>query len=760
MAEGATVGRINVRVAPDTSKFRQELSAKLKQIEKSLEASVQIDVDLDNAGINQKFRAMMTQLRAQAAGGIDINTNIDSDGFKRGISSQIQKFTKDLDGLSKSADEASSAFMSVGRTGLIVGAVAAAAAPAVGLVAGLMAGLPSLIGAFGAGAGAVALGLDGIKKSAESLAPDLDALKASVSGVFEQRLTPIFDQLKGIFPVLETGMASVANGLSDIFQGVTDAITQGGGIGQLQSILGNVGSFFSGLAPIVQSFTGSFLTLADAGSKAFGQLLTPLQAFSTQFSEMINRVTANGVFDGAIQGLSSVLGSVLNLFSGLFESGLTAMGQLGGPLTTLINGLGDAFLAAMPALTAFSGLIANVGGSLLSALAPAITAITPALSQFATTFGTLISTNIGSLAPVFTQIATALGTGLTTALNQIAPLLPGLMNSFSQLASVFAGQLATVLPTVATAFGTLAGAMLQIAPTVLQSLADAFMQLSPQLPSIAGLIPSIANAFTTFVQAVTPLVPQIVQLATNAVTLAPALVGIAPVVLQIVAAMLQLTTTITSAGAAVVEFAGKAVSEVAALPGKVIGALGDVGSTLFNSGKALIQGFIDGIKSMVSTVTSTIGNLMSAARDFFPFSPAKQGAFSGSGWVKNSGIAIGQGLADGIRSQYDNVSDATKKMAQTAAEGLKPPGDSSGDWASYMQKATDIGANFAKANIDQLQSDLNIGGGALTSIAGQALDWGVEKLGNSYTFNVSNMDEALRAQKTADNKAALQYTGR
>ena len=55
-----------------------------------------------------------------------------------------------------------------------------------------------------------------------------------------------------------------------------------------------------------------------------------------------------------------------------------------------------------------------------------------------------------------------------------------------------------------------------------------------------------------------------------------------------------------------------AVSTISSLPGRALSALGSIGSTLFNAGKNLIQGFINGISSMFGSVQSKLGSLTSS----------------------------------------------------------------------------------------------------------------------------------------------------
>jgi phage-related protein len=100
--------------------------------------------------------------------------------------------------------------------------------------------------------------------------------------------------------------------------------------------------------------------------------------------------------------------------------------------------------------------------------------------------------------------------------------------------------------------------------------------------------------------------------------------------------------------------------------GRVIGALGNIGGTLIGAGKALIQGFIDGIKSMVGAIGDAVGGVMDFAKQFFPHSPAKRGPFSGSGYTSFSGQALAKDFAAGIASQNDVVADAAAGIMTSA----------------------------------------------------------------------------------------------
>jgi hypothetical protein len=112
------------------------------------------------------------------------------------------------------------------------------------------------------------------------------------------------------------------------------------------------------------------------------------------------------------------------------------------------------------------------------------------------------------------------------------------------------------------------------------------------------------------------------------------------------------------------------VSWMRDLPGRAKDALGDIGSYLYRSGQALLRGFASGISSMASHVKNAAAGVLSGARDMFPFSPAKEGPFSGRGWTEYSGQAIGDGLAAGMLARQAHVARAAAALAGGAAGAL------------------------------------------------------------------------------------------
>jgi TP901 family phage tail tape measure protein len=103
---------------------------------------------------------------------------------------------------------------------------------------------------------------------------------------------------------------------------------------------------------------------------------------------------------------------------------------------------------------------------------------------------------------------------------------------------------------------------------------------------------------------------------------------------------------------------GSLIDFVKGIPGRIIGALGNVASMLFSSGRKIIQGLIDGILNMAGNVGDAIGSVLQKARNLLPFSPAKEGPFSGRGWTLYSGQSIMEAMAAGIEAKGGDPKDA------------------------------------------------------------------------------------------------------
>lgn len=687
---GSTIGRVSVKVVPDTSKFKQELLAQLKKIQKDLKIEIPVDFDMKRAN------AQLAVLKKKIDG-LDKNVkiNIDQDG----------DLAKKLNKIGDSANSAGQGFSSMSRFALIGVAVLVLLAPALALIATLLAGLPSLLFLLGAAFAAVALGMDGIKKAAEVFGPSIEKLKSSLSATFEQGLTPVFEQLNTIFPVLETGLNRVAEGLIVLAQGFTNVVTSAQGMEQIETFLSNTGKFFEQITPGIESFTRILLTLASEGSKLFGELAGVINTFTNSFEQMINSAVASGTFEKAIKGLADVTGTLLNVFTQLFGAGLQAMTILGGPISNLLQGFGDALVALMPALTILSQVIFDLLGNALKALVPIIDALMPAFTQLAEVFFQLVDGALTALAPLLKIVADVLGTILLAALTAIQPLIAPLVALFTQLAEVVGAALmqalVVLMPLIqalidfivqlVAALLPLVPPLIELASVIFQALIDVLIQLMPHLMRIAeeilpllidvvkDLVPVLVNVINKLAEFIPPFIDIVSWIIDKTIPAFQSFMDIVKAVMgpiqdiitgvfefiggvidtfiglitgdwdQFWSGLKQMAKSALDILLGVIEGALKlAVEFFIGLPARILGAFGDTGRILSESGRRLIQGFIDGIGSMIQAAKDKAASVVNAVRDFFPFSPAKVGPFSGTGYTTYSGRALMEDWARGM----------------------------------------------------------------------------------------------------------------
>jgi phage-related protein len=705
---GFQVGRVSVQVVPDTSDFKKQLLGDLRRIEKELRIEIPVDVDM---------KAAVAQLKVldQQIKDIDKDINIDVD--TKGVNAQLSR-------VASQANSAGEGFSSMSRAALIGYGILVLLAPAISLVATLIAGLPSLLLAGGAAFAAIGLGMDGFKKAASAFTPTVDRLKASLSANFENTLTPVFQNLNKLAPILDVGLNKVADGIGSIITKVADFVTSSKGMVEIQQILNGTAVFFEKLAPAIAAGTDAFLSLGAAGAQQLNILADVLGKFSTGFNTAVQNLIGSGAFATAITGIAKVLDSVLTLFNRLFDAGVRAMGQLGGPIATLINGLGDAVIALMPALTDLSALVFNVVGEALSALAPIIKELTPAFHKLAEIVGTLLSAAIKVLQPVLEAVAKILGTVLLNALKALEPILPPIIKFFTALSDSLSKNLMKAFEALNPLIEKLVGfiqdflvalepllpAIMDLIDTALTGLVDILTALAPHIIDIAE------KALPPFIKAIVDVTPSVIDILKAFSDLIPVLVDFAKTLIDVVGPIVtdlvkmisdawpiisdlfkngfEVIVDLVKLGTAILKGDWSGALEalknlardawealVAAfklgvqavvnffvdLPIKILAALVNLPTQLFGSGKNAIGQFIAGLASGEGEAVLKTSNIAGRVRGMFPNSPAKEGPFSGRGYTTFSGQALMEDWAKGMEAgtpavlkAVDNVMSATQ----------------------------------------------------------------------------------------------------
>lgn len=485
------------------------------------------------------------------------------------------------------------------------------------------------------------------------------------------------------------GQANIAGAINDFsssFSGIADTV-----ITYLDPVISTVGSFMDQLQNngAITSFGDALNALKDVFDSTIGLIGDLITTFTGLDSSEDASRSAADLLKAAVDGVKSAIEFARDAVQGLRDN-LTVVAPV--------------IVAVATALIAYETIkavrsIADDFGLLKSAASLAFDAIKGGEGVLSTlsVFGELVGEG-GALASVFGTISTAIS-GVGTSLLALVGSIPvigwiavavvalgavftwlwntnedfrnaviGIWNSIcsaiSGVVDSIVGFFTTTLPTAFTQFvqfvqgiPAAVGQFIQELPSmVLYALTFAVVflfGLGAQLAQLAAQIGSefvqnvvnfftvdLPSAFAQFVLFVSTI-PEQVQ-----TTLATLLANIALWAVDMAAKASEAADGFLRG---VTDGLNAAVDFVKSIPDKIKSFFSNAGDWLVNSGKALLDGFAKGIRNAVNAVTSAASDALGAVRKLFPFSPAKKGPFSGHGYTTYSGRALMRDFARGIK---------------------------------------------------------------------------------------------------------------
>lgn len=383
-AEGL-VAKIDLQVDPKSKKsWRDDINEELSNLRG---LAFNLTPRLDGQG-TQDLRARVAALKVPIEVEVDRNSIVRAFGaIKSGVGSlskvAINGVSDGLQAMGSAALAAGKGFIKLGENGMIAVAVLGLIAPALALISGALVTLPAIMAAVLFPIGAIALGMDGIKKAAEnaglfsdsngdkegggSIGAALDAIKKKVNDTFENGLKPAFE---GIGKILnDTGfqdaLGGVAQGLSDAFGGVTSALEKSKGA--LANIGSNIGKAFSAARPGIEDFTTGILNLVSKISDKFPGISDAINRTGKSFMEWVDRMTtvdpSTGVskLDTAMKQLGDTLSEIGGLVTDFFNSGWENLSnvQFGDSMKGLVQDIRSLVQDTLPALANAFQVIAS-----------------------------------------------------------------------------------------------------------------------------------------------------------------------------------------------------------------------------------------------------------------------------------------------------------------------------------------------------------------------------------------------------------------
>ena len=491
-----------------------------------------------------------------------------------------------------------------------IGAVATNVAPRVAQIgAGIIQAFPTVL----AGLGAV---LAPIMSEALATAWNIAVQALSNIGIHlpevdSSQICSAFKAIAGVASTVVGVVRSAFEAMPGIFETVTSAV--GGAISAVISAVTPFAEYFAAqMLPAVVSFASGLVS-------AFAAVWPAL----SQFGQTIMNIGT---------AIMPVLQNAFALIMPLISQAISLVMQLFSALSPLIS---QVAAALMPALTAIGTALANLAAAVLPGLAAAVQVVFSVIQMLMPVIQTVLSV-VGSIVSVVLTVVSQVIAAVINAAAVVSSAISAVLTVVSALVAGVTAFIGSILAVVGGCVSTVSALVAGVVNAVVSLIGSL---VSSVLSAISGLVSGIASFFQSIVSTMSSAASSAYSAVTGAFN---SMVG------------------------AVSGAVGNLMGVVSGIPGQVMGFFAGAGSWLVDSGRALIDGFAKGIQNAVGGAISAVSGVVSQIRSFFPFSPAKTGPFSGHGYTTFSGKALMEGWAEGIGGGTGSVVSAITGAMETA----------------------------------------------------------------------------------------------
>ncbi|ALV45833.1 hypothetical protein MB46_10410 [Arthrobacter alpinus] len=491
-----------------------------------------------------------------------------------------------------------------------------------------------IMGAGKASAREFAMNIQGMKvQLGQNLAP----LMTATSNVTRAALTPIIQGITGFFTTAQEPMMALAGHVQNFADKVGGTVS--GLLGKLSSVTGQLRTGLT-LPKVDASAAGAPLEgLVLVGYKvhqAFAEVSGGVRAFFSAFKAGGDEVTTSG-FAGVLEQAG--------LFARhLWDSLSPLLPTLGGLYMSLspVHLILSAIMPVLPQLAAAFGQVAMVlGGSLqqiLVALIPVIGSVVGAASS--------LLPAIFSLVPIILQL--------------VASVIPPLLDLFTQLVPVILQIVTVAIVPLVQMLGQVLPPIVAILVQLIASLVPVFMTI---VQAVLSVVVALLPLISVILQLVGAVLPPLVQVLGFLITIIAAVITYALVPLvqflatTLVAAVNGLTPVIRVVFTFIQNTIANAMTVIRGIINVVMGLIHGNWSQVWTGIQQIAGGVFAQVKNIVSSAAGVIQSTISGMLGFVGGIPGRIGdAFAGAGqWLVQAGANVVQGLMDGVRSMASGI---------------------------------------------------------------------------------------------------------
>lgn len=631
----ASIGKMSIRVFPDTSKFKADLKKDLAALKGQLRTAVDVEARVDQAslvqtkarlaGIAKDFKTHVTvdaqTRKASAVLGVltrprtaEVRVVLQGlDAAKAGLASlaggnvasvgfgHAKEVASNFDRIAVSAGVAATKIAAMSAAMSAMAGNAAMVAVSMAQISGAGLALPGIMSGFLVGLASSADGLQNILLAIGELQGGYnggfgwleDALstarylhnedfwsagKVGLKDLLENGIKPFLDEYVKLGKI--TGVF-----WSEFFRGMSNGIVAVGGMAQLFKPLHDSFAIASeGAAPFMEAMVrlgavgGEYLPRMAAAftevSNAFLSWVTQAQE-TGRINEIIDRGITNAkLFGGILVDVAGVINGVAKAAEAAGGGGLQGLAAAFDAINKAVNGP----LMQGALTTVFEGAFAGMKNLTpgLSSLAGAFEQLAPTISRSMEKAGAVVSILLDGIAQALRNPAIADG---------VNKMFDGLVKAAIELAPAFSA--------AAPAVGALLGAIGEILPIM--------------APLVTQIVQGLAPAFADFKSSLAPVVEVLAK------GLSEALKIILPVVADVVKALAEFMRNNPQLAATILAVVG-ALAPLAPIIGTVVSIVGIIASVI---GAILpvigaVAGVLAGLSAPVLAVVAGIGLLVAA----------------------------------------------------------------------------------------------------------------------------------------------------
>ncbi len=543
-----------------------------------------------------------------------------------------------------------------------------------------------------AGVAILAAGFIYLYKTSDRFKSVIDNIKSSLSKMLSgftglNKISEIFDNIKKSFSnFISNDVSKVFNNISDALKNILNPANRAKESVNLLSTVFNIAKniFLGLLGPVGLVIKAFELIASSLGggdiSKGIDTILTSFSDFSKEIKKNSSKVGASvsdlleGILTAIARSLPGIVKGGLEIVSGLIKGIASGLPTLALAAIQLIASFTASMLALIPTITASFALILlsilteinkylpiivvagiNLLVSLISGITQGLPQLIVAVTNLITTFLNGIADNIGQIIEAGTNL-------LVNFLQGIIDNLPKIVETVSQLFITFLTEVTNHLPEVITAGAKFIVSLLQgIAenlPSIITAAVDVIVAFLKGISDNLGRIVSVAvDVIVAFLQGIANNIGRIVSAAMDLVD------AMVRGVLQAQDRLFQAAINLINGMADSIRNNKKAVQDAASnLLDAIIGIF--VPDSLMNAGKAIIDGFLGGLKSGFESVKSFVGGI--------------------ADWIKEhkgpieydrkllipAGNAIMDSLNKGLTNKFKAVKDTVSSIAGTLSDNM------------------------------------------------------------------------------------------